>query len=363
MKVLFYMFLPLSLIVCSCSNDMDTISEASSLIDLETSIYQPVTRSNGTSFTKGDSIGIFICRTAAGGYTAPTQASEFVAYAQGDINLCARNTGSGWVYRMEDKGSTFSYLYITNDKVDPHNADFYAYSPYVAGVRDLNAISFDLISTTADKRQYQNDIMWAMENCNTTTNKNITPDNTPKQIKFHFHHALAKIIFRFRVQKYKLSDDLCDSTQVEVSSIRLIKKQDALPLFTKATLNAMKNSDNFTLSNPVDTMTVTYYNSATKEYVLIESYRNFPFLVAPVDASGITNADDVVYLAEIFLNGTEKLQFPITKKMITHSDNATVGFKAGYSYTFSFLIDNYLHLDNITIDQNWYDGGQTEEQI
>ena len=45
--------------------------------------------------------------------------------------------------------------------------------------------------------------------------------------------------------------------------------------------------------------------------------------------------------------------FAITRENVRHSDGTTYGFKAANEYKFNITIDNYVHLDGVTIKTDW----------
>ena len=67
-----------------------------------------------------------------------------------------------------------------------------------------------------------------------------------------------------------------------------------------------------------------------------------------------TEVEDDALCMHFYLNGTEHPQSYVIKASdVLHSDGVTRGFKSGYIYTFNFIFDNYVRLDNVQIDDDW----------
>ena len=61
--------------------------------------------------------------------------------------------------------------------------------------------------------------------------------------------------------------------------------------------------------------------------------------------------DELSFIFEL-AGGETFLPFVLKKEHVRHSDD-TYGFRAGYTYTFNFTVDNYVYFNGFTIDETW----------
>ena len=105
----------------------------------------------------------------------------------------------------------------------------------------------------------------------------------------------------------------------------------------------------FTQDDAAEAVTVDYTG---EEYKFSkETPTSAPFMILPVKY-----LNDGDYILEFKFNGQElAAKYPIKKSDIMVAGDSEAEFRQGYSYTFNFTFNNYLQIDNVTVNvtDNW----------
>lgn len=327
--------LPMLLAVTACTAEKsETPTASDTLLDISAGMAvdaAAVTRADnyiiyGTAFS--GSMGLFVCCHESGTPTLFTEQNPCYN------NICAVSSGSGFSFNFEGNDARFSNLYLTSNR-EGTNADVYAYAPFTAGVTAPTSVPF----TTAS------DIMWARQNAGARSggNMDIAIDGTVKPVTLTFHHLLSRIRVGFRLHhagshlgmSYSITHPEGQTSQTKIYNGGKMNALDGT-LFDLTECDVLSSSGG-TLASCTD-------------------YLYLDMLTVPTDI--IDNLQLNIYVGGI-LFGT----YTLTPEMFLHSDRATHGLKAGYTYTFQFDIDTYTHLSGLHIDEDWTAGSEIDFKI
>ena len=75
------------------------------------------------------------------------------------------------------------------------------------------------------------------------------------------------------------------------------------------------------------------------------------FLLIPAELD-----DDEFEIALWFNSVRCRVTYKIQASDVLHSDGETKGLQPGYTYTFNFTLDNYIHFAGVTIESGWTAG-------
>lgn len=311
-------------------------------------------------FTTYNTLGLYICQHEDGSEWSSFAFTPMLSSTYNIQCQCANAAGTTWKFYNAITRSWLSNQYITKDQYGTP-VDLYAYAPYVSDAVSPLEIPF--------VHSRNNDLMYARENanvyggsdvnvCNLTDgtggsaiqagweNKNIVPQTgTDVTVPLQFTHVLSRLRFAFKVM-YDGTDGTSSGTEHRINSITLRKTgSQTTQLYESGTFNAITGE----LSNlvPADEVTVsasTFAPNANYKSFSSKSYTYYDVMLCPTHYS--TDGDLV---AEIVIDGQTYL-FPITMAAATHNDGTgKVGFQAGYSYDYYFLLDDVIHLTGISI--------------
>ena len=279
----------------------------------------------GTDFPVNGTVGLFLCRHEDG------EPSEFVAQSVFN-NVCMTRISDGWNFIFEGTSDPVEDLYITENKENT-NVDIYAYSPWWSGTKRPDKIYFD-------RQHWMNyDYMYAIENSG-NTNKDIKPENGKDHtITLHFKHIFCLIRIGMKA-RYATTVASNRNTLSDVK-FEIINKDAVTKIQTAGYFNALTGE--VYDCNSLTTLSVsTGLRFSNSNF----SYTDIKFTPTEVE-------DDALCM-HFYLNGTEHPQSYVIKASdVLHSDGVTRGFKSGYIYTFNFIFDNYVRLDNVQIDDDW----------
>lgn len=291
---------------------------------------------SGTAFY--GTMGIFMCRHEE---DTPT---KFVAQNPGYNNMKASYYDSQWEFWMGNGTSSSSQLTITSNK-DGAPVDFYAYTPYLSGVTSPESVPFTVASINAEDRDYHcGDLMWAEQNNDrSSANMGVEVDGNPHTVSFTFHHLLARIRVGF-----KLHDE---GSRVSLTYSIVHPKEITEPatvFYGSGCMNAINGqlTDLQVADSLAEASTRTIERLADSEE---PSYTYLDMLAIP------TEIKDNVQL-DIFVGGKLFGKYILTPDMFKHSDGTTCGLQAGYTYTFEFVLDNYVHFTGMSVSDDWTDG-------
>jgi len=286
----------------------------------------------GTTFKTGQTLGLCICAHE----DTPTVFEPHLP-GYGNIKVtCTNDTGDAWSFLNEMVGVDLPSLYLTS-RSDSAKADIYAYTPYIEGVTNPSAIHVDF-----SKNQ---DIMRATENG--VSNRNLDPTvNATIPVTLSFvHHLLSRIRFGFKLENDG-SNHLLDYITIKKSG------SQTTPIYSEGMFNCMVTGSGGIVAVEADSVRVTFggTDSRYENYGLFSNasdYTYFDFMIYPTDYA----ADDD--LTVVFSIDGFRHEYPIKRADLLHSDGTTYGFKMNYSYDFHFKFDNYVHLQDITVQSGW----------
>ena len=282
-------------------------------------------------FPVKSSYGLFICdHVSEGSNPYNEHAPEY-----NNIKVHNPNNANKWLFSYdEDDKSGFPVLFLVGKKDDADNsvcADIFAYAPFYKDVTSPECIEFDVYD--------QHDIMYAIQNSDSAVNKNINPLESASEVDvpLTFAHALTLLEFNVELKndKYNHPEGNGDVNGYSIDKITIAKNSTAeVPLYSGGTLNAVNGT--LTPKDDVESMTVKCKCDAKKNK--IKTY----LLLVP------TQPDDDEYIFSFHLNDVVlNSVFHLKKEHLRHGDSAEYGFKAGYKYTFNFVIDNYIHFTGV----------------
>ena len=316
----------------------------------------------GTSLAQnGRTYGMFVCKHEDGTPSRFERYNSLGLYT----NIQAYYSG-GWQYSYASSSSAY-FTPLTLFVDDP--LDIYAYAPWSYMATLTGGYEYNI---TALAYSDYPDLMWASyeEGVDdaTPTNRNLcigaVTELTPK---FHFHHALARIALHF-----KLANTLATAGYDSPHAMRLyqidLNRADAAqtPLYTQGTMDLITGvvtPKGFSQSTQTVTC-ATGSSSGTDSWDITSStsWSTYSFLVTPT-----TYLADDDFSFKFRFNGSGNAQqviqsYSIQRSDLQHADD-TYGFQPGYTYHFYFVIDNYIHLQNVAIDREWTNADEQNYNI
>lgn len=305
----------------------------------------------GNSIPDGFDYGIFVCESE----------TKDKPHKPNSWNLRASYTAS----QEEEGAGSWSYQYVYNisngalssnqypnititakeneDKTDDIYADIYAYAPYMQEAYKNGPTAIPI--SIAKKLSDQVDLMYAVENTDPNHfNKGLNPvGNEPLEAEFHFKHALALLVFEFKIKNYP---QLYQFNSIKIEKIHPGNNSTA-KLYDRATFNATEgkfNEDNYHEVDQFEMILGLSFYATTND----SDYTTQMALIP-------TEIEDDELQIVFKLSNHEVKPFILKKQYLTHDDGETVGFKSGYKYTFRFTLDNYLTLEDFSFGE-WIEG-------
>lgn len=288
----------------------------------------------GTNFLQGSTIGIFV-------YYAEntTPMTQFVPYSEKYVNIQGKYSTSSpnWTFRFTGATTTFDDgLYLMDPDVDVFTDGLAvsAYSPWLENVQSINAVPF----TVGGNYSKVVDLMYAEQN-STSENARIIPDGNAKSVKFTFRHAMAMLNIGFKCKH--------DKTKMAITSVTLEKKNGgATELYSGGVFDAVNGVFNDSEMTKGESVTTSY---EAQNYSFDNSnYFYVPFLIVPVEY--LTDGD---YILKFKFNGQDlAVSYPIKKEdiAVTEGGATRYEFRQGYSYTFNFTFNNFVQIDDVTVN-------------
>ena len=295
----------------------------------------PVGTKGFVNFSTNDTYGIFTCV-----HEDTDAPSQFARFRPSLWNAQATLSGGKWLYRNVadyDTGDLFSAgseKFILMGRNDNAHADLYAYAPWTkdAYTTGPEAIPF----------ARQTDLKYAAQNT-ANGNRSLDPaSNSELSADFHFRRVMACLVFDFTL-------DTPDNTtmRIDLTSVRDMDPSGGAVLYTGGKFNAITGE--LYDMNPAETLT-----SGLGWCTVGDLGGSFSICLVPTEVV----ADDELEFT--FTSGGFKLPpFKLKVAQVLHAkadsgDPDVYGFRAGYKYTFHFLLDNYVRLDGFDI-QPWGD--------
>lgn len=283
----------------------------------------------------------------------------------GDYN----SLGTKWWYSYESSASSrFNPLFFVTNDVSKH-MDIYAYYPWKSGVTIETGYQYNLTSLAQDDLP---DLMYATyeDGEGNPTNTDIVIDNGPAvPVNIRFHHALSRIAFHFKLATAQ-NTGLDGQHAIRLWQINLQRSAASLtPLYTRGTMDLLTGNVTYTGFSQSEQI-ATYATDNNYSYVLgtydiyqSDAWKTFNMLVHPTKY-----LQDGDFSFRFYFNGNGpaqalNYQYEIQRSDILHPDEITYGFQPGYCYHFYFIIDNYIHLQNVVINTDWELTDETEIKI
>lgn len=363
-----------SFLLTACQTGEIAMEPASeSLLEVTQDITTDITRSvvTGSSLNvQGCSYGLIICKHE-------DSPSLYEAYDKEKSNLYANiqawygnfnSKGTKWWYSYESTSDArFEPLYLVSEDTTQH-LDIYAYSPWKKNVTIQDGYTYDLTSVNEASLP---DVMYATYeggDGSTPTNKNHSIGRSSIPVSLHFHHTLARICFHFKLATAQ-NTGLDGQHAVRLYTIKLLRdKGSATPLYTRGNMNLLTGALTTDLAVVKNEQTVTYATSQSSTdgigaYDIYQDnvWKEFNMLLHPVAYQA-----DGDFTFQFWFNGTENGQtliqtYDIPRDVLKHTDDS-YGFKGGCCYDFYFVIDNYIHLQNVSISE-WTDTDEEEIKV
>lgn len=289
----------------------------------------------GATFSEGHTFGLYVCKHED--QAGNPGSLQFEEHNKGYNNIKVIKTATTWKFYNSVLKENLSELYIsTND--DDVNADVYAYAPYIGDAVSPAEIPFNI--------NLNQDLMYVTQNADHDINKNMPPSSVESDLALNFHHVLTKLEFCLRIK------NTMNSVSVHTVDSIVIRKAGAktTELYRTGTFNAITGE--LTPATTSDSISVRSFfcdaNGGSRNGSFNSTTpRSFNVMLYPVDF--VANGDLEVVLV---IDGFRKT-FAITRENVRHSDGTTYGFKAANEYKFNITIDNYVHLDGVTIKTDW----------
>lgn len=309
------------------------------------SVVEITTAVEGAAATKGplvdhtESYGIFAC-------LHEDEPAAFEPFKPSTYNVYARNGSFNYVADLVggalDANASGRFVLTSRGDVN-ESADLYAYAPWT---QEAYRNGPTRVPFTAGA-----DVMYAVQNlpdyvpgpAPDKNNAGLNPalDTPPLKATFYFRHMMARLVFKFTL---KNEPTLYDLTRITV--------RDNDPAGGTATLYASG-----TFNAVTGTFNPDLVETAENERVVTEHYSEIVSETTPMTVSMLivptpVSVDDELSFIFELAGGESFLPFVLKKEHVRHSDDS-YGFRAGYTYTFNFTVDNYVYFNGFTIDETW----------
>lgn len=299
--------------------------------------------SGGYYMPNNSNFGLYVCDHHTGSYTDGSNPYNEYTKRYNNIQV---SRGSGIWYYNYIGYAAFTTLYIVpkdedEDGVTDNTCDFFAYAPYQNGVIP-DSVPFTIAGFVDAMYPEQNGV----------SNLNIDPaDYLPAPYNGHlpvaltFHHALALLEFDFRLKNpnYEHPMDPTGTHGYTLNSIRVSRQGGHL--YSSGRMNAMRSGE---LSSLTDVSSITCgYNVG----VSVNSNPAIAYMLQVPTRPGEDYQDGDYVFTFTFSGQTFPVTFTLLREHLRHGTSSTYGFLPGYKYTFSFLIDNYIHFEGVTVGE------------
>ena len=309
------------------------------------SVVEITTAVEGAAATKGplvdhtESYGIFAC-------LHEDEPAAFEPFKPSAYNVYARNGSFNYVADLVggalDANASGRFVLTSRGDVN-ESADLYAYAPWT---QDAYRNGPTRVPFTAGA-----DVMYAVQNLSDYVpgpapdkkNAGLNPalDTPPLKATFYFRHAMARLVFKFTLKNEPTLYDL-----------RRITVRDNNPAGGTATLYASGTFNAITGTFNPDLVETT-----ENERVITDPYTDIASATTPMTVSMLivptpVSVDDELSFIFTLAGGESFLPFVLKKEHVRHDDDS-YGFRAGYTYTFNFTLDNYVYFNGFTIDEDW----------
>ena len=286
-------------------------------------------------FSNGSNYGIFAC-------VHENTPSSFAPFKSSVYNARAKKVSAKWLYDYVGTASpgaldaTNASSFVLLQRADGKTADLYAYAPWIQEAYLPSAGPTKIPFKVSE----QKDLMYAEQNLN-NDNGDLDPASmAPLSATFHFKHAMARLVFRFRV--------LNVPTNYRITSVSIARTDGAATshLYTSGTFNAITGALDCVEEVNADEKHIL----AVPKELTVDSTTPaaLAVLLAPTEV-----ADDELSFT-FTVNGQKLQPFVLKKEFVEHGPGSGVyGFQAGYTYTFNFTLDNYVYFDGFSVNEDW----------
>lgn len=286
-------------------------------------------------FANGSYYGIFAC-------IHEDSPSVFAPFKSSVYNARAKKVSGKWLFDYVGTASpgaldaTNASSFVLLQRTDDKTADLYAYAPWIQDAY-LPSVGPTRIPFKVSE---QKDLMYAEQNL-TNANGSLDPATmSPLSATFHFKHAMARLVFKFRV--------LNVPTNYRISSVSIARTDDAATthLYTSGTFNAITGALDCEEGTNADGKHIL----AVPKELTVDSTTPaaLAVLLAPTEV-----ADDELSFT-FTVNGQKLQPFVLKKDFVEHETGSGIyGFQAGYTYTFNFTLDNYVYFDGFSVNEDW----------
>ena len=297
---------------------------------------------DGVEFCERQTFGLFICCHEDQSQN-PT-GLQFEEHNLGYNNIRVTKTSESWTFYNSVIREELPQLYISTN-TDKTNADVYAYAPYIEDAVSPTEIPFNI--------NLNQDLMYVTENASQTENKDMLPSSVESNLHLHFEHVLAKLSFNC-----KIKNTMTSISTHTVDSI-IIRKAGGktTPLCVTGTFNAMTGQlTPLTYGDSIVARSIKYSASGGNGGSFKSTTpTSFNVMLYPQELAADGDLEAI-----LVIDGFRKI-LPITRSNVEHSGGTQYGFRAGYNYNFNITIDNYVHLDGVTVKSDWTPGEYADE--
>lgn len=348
----------LSLLI-SCSEEQ-RVEQTQFVLNVEVDQAAPESKAvlTGKQFGSGETIGLFVYYGQEGVYphTSLMPYSDRYKNVRAVRETVATREGN-WRYKFNGSDGEFYNFYFMSPSLEAlgQGLTIYAYAPYIKGTESIDNIPF----TLGGNYNGLIDLMYAKQNSE-SVNACLLPEGGTHEVTLTFRHSLALLNFRLKC--------MYAPTTMTVDAITLQKASDSegySPLYVSGKYNALTNEFHGLQQGQIRT---NYrYGNTTNEFDS-NNYKDYLFTIVPnlpLDPSlpfDPENNPQMSYVDESYevvftLNGhTLEYRYKIrAEDLLSDGGTGAPVFEAGKTYTFNFIVDNYIHLDGVNVSDTWPD--------
>ena len=218
-------------------------------------------------------------------------------------------------------------------------ADLYAYAPWNQSVFSLQPTAIPFTRGT--------DLLYADENRpdyspSGAGNAGLDPTVGNLSATFTFQHAMARLLFRFKLRN--------EGSYIVVQSVTIAKTPSApasVELWESGNFNAVTG----TFLDDASKQTAESVSAGLSAEV--KSSTGWGSAAALLVPTQITGDDQLTFTFKA--NGQTLPPYTLKLAHVKHQGEDVYGFQAGYTYTFDFLLDNYLYFNGFNVSTQWND--------
>ncbi len=340
------------LLLISCSKEQG-VEQTELVLNVDVEQTAPETRSiiTGSQFSSGGTIGLFVYYGQEGVYPHTSLMLYNDSYKNIKVTRETVATREGdWRYEFNGSDSRFYNFYFMSPSLEAlgQGLTIYAYAPFIKGVESIESIPF----TLGGNENSLVDLMYAIQNMD-DTNACLRPDGATQDVTLTFRHSLALLDFRMKC-RYAPTTMTVDAITLQ----RTNNGEGDSPLYVSGRYNALKNE--FYELQQGQVKTNYHYSNTTNEFDS-SKYTDYMFPIVP-SLSGEPYVDGS-YEVVFTLNGHAlEYRYRIrAEDLLPAGSTGSPVFEAGKTYTFNFIVDNYIHLDGVSVYDTWSEDAESIE--